>query len=420
MVKLGESMENLKINFKGFYLDNGFKIIFVKKKCNFFNLSFGVKVGSAYECDTERGFSHFVEHMLFRSNFKFSDTQVNKIIEFLGGDFNAFTDYGSTNFSVNGLSDDIEKAVELLSNMVMKPKFDSKEIDIEREIILSEIDSCNSNYEDYSFIKLNQEAFEKSHLKYDVAGTKEIIKSLTNQDLIDFHKKYYVPSNCYMVVIGYYDENYIVSLLKKYFNSWQNKAVLHNDFIIESNIPKFIVTDKSDLELSTITYLFTFKELRQHEKIFLKIAEYKLGGSSNSILFKKIREEEGLAYDVYTQLELSDEFKGMYIFCATNVNNIDKVKNIIEDCIEDIKKFRSHFDEYNLQLMKKLQLISIYSTLDDNEKLGMYILDKMISNREIDTYLKDLLMIENISADELTNVCRKYFNNPTIHILRRK
>ncbi len=413
-------MENLKINFKEFYLKNGFKIIFVEKKCNFFNLSFGVKVGSAYEDDTERGFSHFVEHMLFRSNLKFSDNQVNKIIEFLGGDFNAFTDYGSTNFTVNGLGDDIEKAVELLSNMVIQPKFDSKEIDIEREIILSEIDSCNSNYEDYSFIKLNQEAFEKSHLKYDVAGTKEIIKSLTSQDLINFHKKYYVPSNCYMVVIGCYDENYIVGLLEKYFNSWQNKAVSHDNFIIESNIPKCIVTDKNDLELSTVTYLFTFKDLRQHEKIFLKIAEYKLGGSSNSILFKRVREEEGLAYDVYTQLELSDEFKGMYIFCATNVNNIDKVKKIIEDCVEDIKNFKNHFDEYNLQLMKKLQLISIYSTLDDNEKLGMYILDKMISNREIDTYLKDLLMIENINADELVNVCKKYFSNPTIHVLRRK
>lgn len=413
-------MENLKINFKEFNLNNGFRIIFVKKECNFFNLSFGVKVGSAYELNTERGYSHFVEHMLFRSNEKFSDYQVNKIIEFIGGDFNAFTDYGSTNFTINGLSDDIEKAIELLSNMVINPKFDGKEVDIEREIILSEIDSCNANYEDYSFIKLNQEAFEESHLKYDIAGTKEIVRNLSSEDLMKFHNKYYVPSNCYMVVIGYYDEDYIFSLLEKYFNSWQSKAVLHNNLIIESNIPKNIVTNKSDLEVSTVTYVFTFNNLLQHEKIFLKIAEYKLGGSSNSILFKKVREEEGLAYDVYTQLELSDEFNGMYIFCATNDKNLDKVINIIEGCIEDIKKCRDHFDDYNLKLMKKLQLMSIYSTLDDNEKLGMYILDKMIYKRDINNYLKDLLMIENIDADDLMRICDKYFNNPTIHILRRK
>lgn len=420
MFKLGESMENLKIDFKEFILDNGLKIIILKRDCKFFNLNFGIKIGSAYEFDNERGFSHFIEHMLFRSNLKFSNYEVNKILEFLGGDYDAFTDYGSTIFTIRGLCCDLEKSIELISSMVIYPKFDDKEMYIERDIIISEIESCIADYEEYSFIKLNEESFENSHLKYDIAGTKETIKNIVSEDLRRFYDKYYVSNNSFMVVISSYDESYVINLLKKYFDSWQSKELLHKKLIEESNIPKKIVTEKKDLELSTVTYLFTFNNLLQHEKIFLKIAEYKLGGGSNSILFKRVREENGLAYDIYTQLELSDEFKGMYIFCATNDQNVNEVIKIIDSCIEDIKNCKNYFNDYSLQLMKKLQLMSIYSTLEDNEKLGLYLLEKIIYKKNINDYLDDLSMIEKVSSEELMNVCKKYFNNPTIHILKGK
>lgn len=413
-------MENLKIDFKEFILDNGLKIIVLKRDCKFFNLNFGIKIGSAYEFDNERGFSHFIEHMLFRSNLKFSNYEVNKILEFLGGDYDAFTDYGSTIFTIRGLCCDLEKSIELISSMVRYPKFDDKEMYIERDVIISEIESCIADYEEYSFIKLNEESFENSHLKHDIAGTKETIKNIVSEDLRRFYEKYYVSNNSFMVVISSYDESYVINLLKKYFDSWQSKELLHKKLIEESNIPKKIVTEKKDLELSTVTYLFTFNNLLQHEKIFLKIAEYKLGGGSNSILFKRVREENGLAYDIYTQLELSDEFKGMYIFCATNDQNVNEVIKIIDSCIEDIKNCKNYFNDYSLQLMKKLQLMSIYSTLEDNEKLGLYLLEKMIYKKNINDYLDDLSMIEKVSSEELMNVCKKYFNNPTIHILKGK
>ena len=413
-------MENLKIDFKEFILDNGLKIIILKRDCKFFNLNFGIKIGSAYEFDNERGFSHFIEHMLFRSNLKFSNYEVNKILEFLGGDYDAFTDYGSTIFTIRGLCCDLEKSIELISSMVRYPKFDDKEMYIERDVIISEIESCIADYEEYSFIKLNEESFENSHLKYDIAGTKETIKNIVSEDLRRFYEKYYVSNNSFMVVISSYDESYVINLLKKYFDSWQSKKLLHKKLIEESNIPKKIVTEKKDLELSTVTYLFTFNNLLQHEKIFLKIAEYKLGGGSNSILFKRVREENGLAYDIYTQLELSDEFKGMYIFCATNDQNVNEVIKIIDSCIEDIKNCKNYFNDYSLQLMKKLQLMSIYSTLEDNEKLGLYLLEKIIYKKNINDYLDDLSMIEKVSSEELMNVCKKYFNNPTIHILKGK
>ena len=413
-------MENLKFDFKKFTLDNGLEIILLKRDSKFFNLNFGIKVGSAYESENERGFSHFVEHMLFKSNLNFTNHEINRVLEFLGGDYDAFTDYGSTIFTLSGISDDIEKSIELLSSMIRHPRFDKKEISLEKDVIISEIDSCLSDYEEYSFMRVNEEAFTSSYLRFDIAGNKNLVKSIDRDALYEFYERYYVPNNSYVVVISPHDEDYVVNLFDKYFGSWQSRVLVHKNLTKESNIPKTIVTDRSDLELSTATYLFTFDNLQQHEKILLKIAAYKLGGSSNSILFEKIREELGLAYDVYTQIELSDEFEGMYIFCATNYKNVGKVIKIVDSCVEDMKKCKDYFDSYNLQLMKKLQLMSIYSTIEDNERLGLYLINKMICKKDTDSYINDLLTIDKINSNELMNVCDKYFKNPTIHILKGK
>lgn len=418
MFKLGEYMKNFKLNFREFTFKNGFRVIVLKRDCKFFNLNFGIKIGSAYEFENERGFSHFIEHMLFRSNFKFDNCEINKLLEFLGGDYDAFTDYGLTNLKMNGLCSDLDKSLELFSSMIRFPKFDEDELNIERDVIISEIDSCNADYQEFSFLKLNEEAFEYSHLKYDIAGLKEIIKNVSGEDLRNFYERYYIPNNCCAVIISCFDEDYVIDLLKKYFSSWQRSDLLHREIIDEKNIEKRIVTKKQNFEISTITYLFTFKNLSQHEKLFLKVLEYRLGGSSNSILFKKVREEEGLAYDIHTQLELSDEFMGMYIFCTTSKDKTDRVLKIIDDCIEDMKNCKDYFNDYNLKLMKKLHLMSIYSTLEDNEQLASYLINKMIYKQDIEGYLKDLMILDNIDSNELINTCKKYFSNPTIHILK--
>lgn len=411
-------MEDFKIDFKEFTLENGLKAIILKRECRFFNLNFAVKVGSAYESEEEKGFSHFIEHLMFRSNLKFDNSEINKRLEFLGGDYDAFTDYGGTYFYVSGLCEDLKQGIELFSSMFRYPKFDEDEINVERDVIISEIDSCNADYEEFSYLKLNEEAFEFSHLKYDIAGTKDIIKKVSSSKLKDFYNTYYVPNNSFIVIISCYDEDYVAQLIKRFFGSWQRNDINHKEIVFEKNLNKTIVTKKQTFDVSTITYLFTFNDLTQDEKLFLKVVEYLLGGGSNSILFKRIREKEGLAYEVHTTLELSDEFKGMYIFCTTNSDKTTRVLEIINECIESMKDCNVY--NHNLKLMKKLQLISIYSTIEDNEELSMFLIRKMVSNQKIDSYKEDLLKLEGMSSKDLISFCKKYFNNPTIHILRGK
>ena len=110
----------------------------------------------------------------------------------------------------------------------------------------------------------------------------------------------------------------------------------------------------------------------------------------------------------------------MYIFCTTGKENIDRARKIIDECILEIKNCSYNFDYYNLNLMKKLQLIAIYSILEDNRKLGLYLIDKLLYDKNIESYMEDLEKIGNINKQQIMEVCKKYFNNPTVHILKGK
>ncbi|MFR2301371.1 MAG: M16 family metallopeptidase, partial [Clostridium paraputrificum] len=106
----------LKLNFdvKKHYLDNGLEILTIKKDTQIASINLGVKVGSIYESLEEKGISHFIEHMLFKGTNKRNNEELNDELEALGGEYNAYTDYNSTVYTISCLSEELENACILL------------------------------------------------------------------------------------------------------------------------------------------------------------------------------------------------------------------------------------------------------------------------------------------------------------------
>ena len=106
----------LKLNFdvKKFTLENGLEILTIKKDTQIASVNVGVKVGSIYETIDEKGISHFIEHMLFKGTKKRSNEELNDELESLGGEYNAYTDYSATVYTISCLSEELKNAVALL------------------------------------------------------------------------------------------------------------------------------------------------------------------------------------------------------------------------------------------------------------------------------------------------------------------
>ncbi|MDU6893931.1 MAG: pitrilysin family protein [Clostridium perfringens] len=399
-------------------LPNGLKVITIKKDTRLASINIGVNIGSLYEDEKELGMSHFVEHMLFKGTKNRSNEQLNRELEFLGGYYNAYTDYISTVYSITCLDEEFEKGIELLSDMVLNSSFDEKEMKKEKGVVLSEIKSDKDDIEDLSISRTHEYAFDKSALRNSIAGTEEHVKRFKRKQVYDFYKKYYTPDNCVIVTVSAFSHEQMQKIITDLFGKWEGKSHKKAKIIKEENKNIVKTTYKSQIEQGTVTYLYAFKEVCEKDKLPLKILSYKLAESSNSILFRELREERGLAYDVYSQMDLDENVNTMNIFTSVREESIDEVIEVIDKAILDIKNKDINFDEDMLCMMKKTHKTGVVSTLEDCSSLCSYVLVQSLAGKDITEFINSMEELETLTGEDIYRVCNKYLNKPTIHILK--
>ncbi|MEQ8153847.1 MAG: pitrilysin family protein [Clostridiaceae bacterium] len=410
----------VKINFdaKRHILNNKLQVVTINKDTQLSSLNLGVKVGALYESQDEKGVAHFIEHMLFKGTKLRSNEQLNCELENLGGEYNAYTDYTSTVYSITCLQEEIENALELLSDMIINPVFESKEMRKERGVILSEIRTSKDDIEDLSFRRTSDFAFKNSGLKYDIMGTEDSVASFKKEDLRSFYNKYYSPTNTILTFVSSYSHEEAIKIVKKYFGLWENKSVVSTSFVFEKNNHGVFESYKTDMEQTTITYLFAFEEIPKEMELPLRILNHKLGESSNSLLFRELRENRGLSYDVYTHLDVSKYVKTLHIFTSVDEDSVKEVMDVIDKCIDDIKHKKIIFDDSTFSLMKKVHKTAVVSTLEDPTDLGNYCLHQLLEDEDIYEFIEDMEELDKLKPEDIYEVSQFLLNDPTIHILK--
>lgn len=410
-----------KLDSKEHQLDNGLKIITIKKDTQIATVQLGVDVGPIDEKPDEKGISHFIEHMLFKGTEKRSNEMVNQDLEDRGGSYNAYTTYTSTVFTMSGLQEELEDSIEVLSDMIRNSIFPLEELKKERSVIRAEIRNGIDDVEHLSYNKINDYAFNKSHLKYDIAGSEKLVNSFTRDKLYDFYKKFYIPNNSVISIVSSCDHADVEKLIREYLGDWKRQDLVRDtDIINEDNISGEKTTYKNDIEQNTILFLYTFHGLSNDEELALDTLNYKLGESANSILFRELREKRGMAYDVYSDTDRTDHMKTLYIYTAVGEEDVEKAKETIEKIIEDILSKNINIDEKSINHMKKVMKTGIISMIEDGDSLCNYVLHQELAERDIDEFLYDLDALETINTEKIYGVARKTFKDPTVHILRGK
>jgi len=399
------------------YLENGLRLITIKKETQIASLNIGVMVGAVCEENQERGISHFIEHMLFKGTVNRDNEKLNSDLENLGGEYNAYTDYISTVFNTTTLNEELDVSLELISDLLQHPTFLEEHIEKERGVILAELRSGKDDVEDLSFQKINDMAFTHSPLKVDVIGKEEIVKSISREDLIRYYNNHYVSNNTVITVVSSYEHEYVIELVKKYFSQWKRKKVSKPILNFEKNKDKIKITHRDNMEQSTIIYLYTFNDLTKKEELALRILNHKFGESSNSILFRELREDRGLAYDIYTSLDLTNNLKTLYIYAAVAPEDVDATIETINNCIEKIKEEIIVFDGNTINLMKKVFKTAIASTLEDSTDLGNYVVHQAMEEDNLYQFNEDMENLNYIVAQDLYEVAKKVLNKRTIHVL---
>lgn len=409
----------LKLNFdvKKHYLDNGLEILTIKKDTQIASINLGVKVGAIYESLEEKGISHFIEHMLFKGTNKRNNEELNDELESLGGEYNAYTDYNSTVYTISCLSEELENACILLGDMITSSNFPEEEIERERGVILAEMRTSKDDIEDLSFKRVNEVAFNSSPLRYDVTGLEEVVKGFKRDDIKRFYNKYYTPKNSLITIVSSLEHEDAKELISREFSNWQGEEEVEHPVICEDNIPLKKVSYKNDMEQSTIVYLYTFYHLDKNDELALRILNHRLGESSNSLLFREVREKKGLAYDIYTHLDMTKNVKTLYIYTAVSDEDVEEAIRAIDETLNNIVNGKVEIGHKDLAIMKKVHKTAVISTLEDSAELCNYILHQELEGEDIYEFVKDMEGLNNLNRDKIYKVSKLVLKDPTIHIL---
>ncbi len=331
---------------KGHTAENGIKIYLDPvPEANTIGIGVGVLTGSIYEPKDKRGISHLLEHMMFKSNKKYSAREINLGLELNGGIANAFTDTFLTFYAVEVIPSGFEKVLDILYSMFENDKYDFKEFENEKKVVLSEIERYENDPESRMEDLIPKSVYGESDYGDPIAGYRETVESITKEDLEEYKAKMYVPENMFIILSGNFNEKH-VELVEKYFSR------------LEGDKPKKKVPKKDKgkdivIHMNTQNQIYYSLNFRVNEDLHLVQAfENLVSGGLSSLTFQVIREKYGIGYKV--SFEISYVYPDEIIY-SLKIPGFEKDKEeILEKAIEDLYQSIEKTDEKYFEGRKRM------------------------------------------------------------------
>ena len=292
-------------------------------------------VGSMMELPQESGLSHFLEHMVFKGTEKRTARQIAEEMDAVGGQLNAFTGRDCTCFYAKVIDEDLELAVDILSDLVIHATMDPTELEKERGVILEEISMDEDSPEDLVHDLLQSAQFGDQTPGQPILGPAEQVAAYTRDDLLAFRQKHYAPKETVVALAGNYAPEKVLTWVTQYFGGWENEIppVETPDWHVLTGVNAL---REKDTEQMHICLGFPGKAYGTDGVYPLAVANNILGGAMSSRLFQRIREDLGLAYSVYSY---PNTYKGVGTFglyAGVSPKNAELVLNEIRT---ELKKF---------------------------------------------------------------------------------
>ncbi len=396
-------MKNINIT----QLPNGIHVISEKiSYVRSFSLGFWFNVGSRDETPENSGISHFLEHMFFKGTKKRSARKIAEDIESLGGYLNAFTSKEHTCFYGRGLSSHLEKTFEVLADMVQNSVFNAKEIEKESAVVIDELYDIEDSPDELIFDKFESNVFNGNSLGMPIIGTEKNLRSFTRKDLFDYVNANYTMDRFYIVASGNIEHKDLIKYAKKYItknfkasNDELRGLILHpyNDIHVEKDIQQVHYI------LGKPTY--GHKEKKRN---IISVISHILGEGSSSRLFQKVREENGIAYQINTFVNSFYDISTFGVYLSTNEKSVYKAEDLIFEEINKIKKRR--IGKVELDRAKEYLIGNMLMSLESTTNRMLRIAQSMIYFGKIKSIEETVKHIKAVSADQVLEMVNELFD----------
>jgi predicted Zn-dependent peptidase len=369
-----------------------------------------LRSGSRREPAELNGITHFIEHMVFKGTERRSAEEIARVVDGVGGMLDAFTAKEMTCFNVKVLDEHLPLAFDVLADLVRRPLFAPEDVRREKSVVLEEIKMDHDN-PDYVVHEVFTQGFWRGHaLGMPIIGTPETVQGLEAGAVADCFRRWYAPSNMVIAAAGHATPEQMRALVEREFGSLTAGERVPLE-AAPAGIPHLTVHPR---ELEQVHLCIGVRAYPMaHEKRFaLAVLNTALGGGTSSRLFQSVREREGLAYAVFSDLSLYHDAGVLTVYAASSRENAEKLIRTIAAEFRRLKEKPMPAEELrrvkdNLRGSLLLGLESSGARMSHLARQELYF-GRFASNDEL------LASIEAVTAEEVQALAQESFQTEQI------
>lgn len=381
------------------------------------HIALTIGAGTRDEAADQHGVAHLVEHLMFKGTSRRSAYQVNSLLENSGGELNAFTTKEETVIHATLLRSELAKGVDLLSDMAFNSRFDSKELDKEREVIIDEINSYRDSPAELIFDEFEELLFAGSPLGRNILGSKRNLKRATREQLVDYVRGHYLPEQVVFSASAQMSHKRFREVCEKYLAPLPS---LYSEPLHVRNAPerqpKFeIVRHKNTYQTHCLIGGYGYN-LNEDKRVLLAFLINVLGGpSSVSRLNMQLREKHALTYNVEA---------GYVPYCDSGLYSIylgcdkDKLDRSVELVQAELRKLRdTKLTPVQLARAKKQFIGQLAISSENTENLMLGIAKSVLVYNAFDSTAEIAAKIGTITAEDLLEAANEIFTEDNQYTL---
>ncbi len=393
-------------------LPNGIKVI-TEAMPHVRSVSVGVWIssGSRRETAEQNGISHFIEHMLFKGTANRSAEAIARSVDSIGGNLDAFTAKEMVCFNTKVLDEHLPVAMDVLSDLVLNPAFREEDIEKEKGVILEEI-KMDADSPDYLVHEIFSSNFWKDHsLGKPILGTRETVKRFNQAVVRDYYRGVYTPANLLITAAGNLTHERLVKLARERFETLAVTAP-EPPQAIPTTHARVSLKSKKDLEQVHVCLGVPCYPIPHEDRFACYVLNTMLGGGMSSRLFQNIRERQGLAYAVFSELNPYSDTGCLSVYAGTSLESAKRVVESVLKEFTDLKQQLAPAEEVRRAKdhLKGSLMLSLEST---SSRMSNLARQEMHFHRffSLDELAES---IENVTAEDVQRVAQNFFDRKNV------
>ncbi len=388
-------------------LSNGVRII-VKRMEGLYSVAMGVLVGtgSAFETDAEDGISHFIEHMQFKGTPTRTAFEISDAFDALGAQVNAFTGKDMTCYYAKATCDHAAEAFDLLADLFLHANYPEHEMVREKGVILEEIGMNEDSPEDLCLDLLARATFGKHNYGRNILGPAANVKNFTREQVFHYKKERYVPRNIVVSFAGNIDPEEAFRLTEAAFGGLEDTPLVRRAKRVQFRAGNIVKRKKYE----QVHFAIGFPSIPRDDDSYyaVQVMNAALGGGLSSRLFKRVREELGLAYSVYSYTSHYAETGLLAVYAGVNPEKAEDAKQAIVGVIEELRRGGITEEEF-LRGREQLKAGSVFSQESTNAQMLLYGRNLLYTGEVYDLE-KRMEELSQLTLDDVTKAIGAHFD----------